>query len=150
MQRCSFNSKLGPFHDGELDDVHRMELEQHILICADCAAELDEYRAVSGRLTSIAVPPASAQFLRRLQASADRIDQLSLARFVLRLTGVAAAVFLMARGYLAFVDQSPGRVPVGLAAWEQKAIAPEVDNPNSSADTQFSDFIAAGLSGGRQ
>lgn len=41
-----FSPRLSDYHDGELAPPERVELEAHLVQCADCRAELEELRAL--------------------------------------------------------------------------------------------------------
>ena len=50
MCACEREALLGPYHDGELSDAARREVEAHVASCPDCARELQRLRAISQRL----------------------------------------------------------------------------------------------------
>lgn len=53
MCACEREALLGPYHDGELSDAARREVEAHVAACPDCARELHRLRAISRRLESL-------------------------------------------------------------------------------------------------
>jgi anti-sigma factor RsiW len=101
--------------DGELDAVHSLQLEQHLLSCADCTAQLERMRAVKRLVGQTGVrwrAPAHvrAQVLaavaRDAQASATKAGGPAMARFSLAgfvrqwlfvpsLAALAASLFLV-------------------------------------------------------
>jgi anti-sigma factor RsiW len=149
MSTCPKSSRLSLYHDGQLRAEQRGQIEEHLITCAECAAELDDIRYLSEQLAEAVLPPAPHSLIRRLHACADRLDQLTLARFVRRLTAIAAAVFLIAAIYMVRAQQSPARPAVELTPWEQKAIAPEVDLTSAGGESQFFDFLSQDLLGDR-
>jgi len=47
---CDFNSELiGAYHDGELDPAQKAAVEEHLKVCASCAALLEQMRSLSRR-----------------------------------------------------------------------------------------------------
>ena len=48
MASCPFNEQISAFHDGEVDDARRAEIERHLRDCPSCAAELNRLEAMRG------------------------------------------------------------------------------------------------------
>jgi hypothetical protein len=74
MCACERDAQLGPYHDGELSDAARREVEAHVAACPDCARELDRLRAISRRLEPLRETRLSHRQksdLSSLHASAD-------------------------------------------------------------------------------
>src|SRR5665213_1757249 len=96
MMPCEFENMLGRYHDGELPQIQRASVESHLRECPSCAAVLEQLATISHTLQSAALPKASPLFLARLEALAERVEDMSAFRFVMRLTAAAAAIFIVA------------------------------------------------------
>ncbi|HWE00943.1 MAG TPA: zf-HC2 domain-containing protein [Tepidisphaeraceae bacterium] len=154
MAPCEFEKILGRYLDGELPQAQRARVEIHLRDCASCAAELDQLAAISRTLRLAPLPRASGAFLARLEALADRVEDVSAFRFVIRLTAAAAAIFIVATVQWS-LHRTPALQPTVTTAYsstEKAMIDPESAIPavasNSAADPQL-DFIVQGLTGGR-
>src|SRR2546423_12143576 len=96
MAECDLNPMLSPYYDGELEADERRRVEVHLRFCAECAAEVEKMRLLSAALASMAVPQASSDLAARIASRGNRLDDLTLVRFVRRLTAVAAALLALA------------------------------------------------------
>jgi anti-sigma factor RsiW len=154
MMPCEFENMLSRYHDGELSEPERAGVENHVRECASCAVELEQLQAISHTLQSAVVPKASPLFLARLEALAERVEDVSAFRFVMRLTAAAAAIFIVATVQWSLHRTPTIQAPVTTAfsSTEKAMIDPESAIPsvasNTAADPQL-DFIVQGLSGGR-
>lgn len=154
MADCEINPMLSPYYDGELDEADRRRVEMHLRFCPQCAAEVEKMRLLSAALASMAVPLASPALVTRIESQSKRLDELTLARFVRRLTAVAAAVLALA--VCRWTIDRPAEMfsPPTLSTWERAAIDPNPGTPDpasvASIDNPFDEFIARDLSGGVQ
>ncbi|MDB5292633.1 MAG: hypothetical protein JWL69_3874 [Phycisphaerales bacterium] len=149
MAACEYSLRVNAYHDGELPDAQRREVEEHLAACPACAAELEQLRGFSHVLGSIVIPRISPSFVRHLQSLAQPLEEVLLIRFGRRLTAAAAAVMLLATGYWVMNRQAPAAPPsntVTFAAWEQEVIYPDT---RDAGDSPFDDFLRQDLSGGR-
>jgi anti-sigma factor RsiW len=157
MNACEFNSMLGRYHDGELSAGQYAQFEQHLAGCGECPAELEQLRAISRALRAESMPHATAMFMARLESMASNVEDVTVVRFVRRLTAAAAAILLAAT--LQWSLHSPPAVqPVakGPSSDETMIIDPETaannalpdNNSLASADAQFGP-LASELTGGR-
>ncbi len=87
---------VSAYVDGELAPAARAEIEEHLAICAACAAQVSEERALRGRLRALEapVPPAGLEHAvrRRLRGAGRRPTPLVALRVALPL----AATLLLA------------------------------------------------------
>ena len=98
---CEFQSRLGAFHDGELDaDAERID-ERHLALCEACRAELQGIRELSDMAGQIGLDGMSPVALRRLHRAIDRQRQYaSVFRIAGVLTGLAASAMVVGAAWL--------------------------------------------------
>ena len=166
MAECEMNSMLSAYYDGELTPQERQRMQTHLHYCSECAAELDRMRVLSAALSAMAIPEPSVDFVGKLQAQGDRVEQATILRFARRLTAVAAAVLMLAMArsnVVSFLNANRSQPAsrqnnVGLAMWERAAIDPRPGVPVAAnpvvasidLDSQFDEFMAHDLTGGDQ
>ena len=72
LQCVALVDGLTDYLDGEVDEGHRMRVEQHLETCEGCRAALDQFQTViglAGRLTAADVAHIDAQVRDRLIAT---------------------------------------------------------------------------------
>lgn len=158
MNACELNSTLNRYFDDELPPAQRASFERHLRDCAPCASELEQLRGLSCQVRSMALPKASADFLTRLDALSDRVQDVTVIRFATRLTAAAAAILVAATCHWALVSRdsaaSADASSTALTRTETAMVDPEsavaYDTASASAvsDVQL-DPIMQNLSGGR-
>lgn len=149
MSACHGLKKIALYHDGRLSLSEQQAVEDHLLICSECANELEDLELISRQLKDVHLPRASPNLVDRLHSRADDLDRILLTRFVARLSAIAAAALLAIGICLSFFRHNPVGSRAALASWEQSAIAPELNGSSSSTEGQFVEFVAQDLSGGR-
>lgn len=148
MSACQGLKKIALYHDGRLSLSEQQDVEAHLLICPECANELDDLELISRQLKDARLPGASPRLVDRLHSRADDLDRILLTRFVARLSAFAAALVAVVTCY-SFLGHNPVGSRAAIASWEQSAIAPDLNGSNSSTEGQFVEFVAQDLSGGR-
>jgi hypothetical protein len=163
MDVCEFSMMLGRYHDDELPPDQRRRVQLHLRECPPCATELEQIQAMSQALRAsglAAAPKASQQFLARLEALADQVEDTAVLRFVTRLTAAAAAILLAATLQWSFhqMNVTPAQpnvaTPIALAPDEKMVIDPDSNVPtpgndvSSVTETQL-DGILPAVSGDR-
>jgi anti-sigma factor RsiW len=161
MHNCQNAANVGRYHDDALPPAERAAFEAHLPACPACAEELRQLSAIRRALRTMAVPTASREFVADLQSQWDHIPQLTVFRFVSRLTKVAAVVAVVAMGHLAYEAMArpaqSAQVPsVAPAAWEQVAIAPDSskelttdEQSPANSEPRFAQFVVQDLGGER-
>jgi anti-sigma factor RsiW len=96
MARCDdIKLLLGPFEDGELEPHEMQEVARHVVGCADCEAELADYRTLAVSLRGVAVTPDLAGFSAAVLA---RIEELPIPfgvrirRYLTSFSGIGATI----------------------------------------------------------
>ena len=157
MAECEFSTMLSPYYDGELSPSEHERVERHVLDCQDCALELERMQAISRALSTLIVPDVAPTSPVGPKSPDKTDEEIALARFVRRMTTVAAAVLAASVIRWSFVGQrAPAPVPAAsISNWERAAIDPDpatntivASTADPSTDTQFDDFLARDLSGG--
>ncbi len=149
MSACHGLEKIALYHDGRLSLSEQRDVEAHLLICSECANELEDLELISKEFKSARLPGASPGLVDRLHSRAADLDQILLTRFVARLSAIAAAALVAIGICLSFFGRNPVSSRAALASWEQSAIAPDLNGSSSSTQGQFVEFVAQDLSGGR-
>jgi anti-sigma factor RsiW len=120
MDPCPQIPSISAYHDGELSAERQGHVEQHLLECARCSAELASLKRLSARVAADApVTTLSPDAMRRFHRHVDQMTDRSLLRFAELLTGLAAAV-LVAATLWAFRPVSVSAEPV--PHWQQAAV----------------------------
>lgn len=110
MLQCEFQQRLNAYHDGELDERARREVEAHAHACEGCAAQLAAMRQLSGLIRSGARARAAAdaprpEELARMHGAVSRVAREARDRPLLRIAGglsaVAASVLIISGVWLA-------------------------------------------------
>lgn len=90
---------IAAYHDGELTEPQRSQVERLVEQDAGAAAELAALRELSAAMSAVARPAIDPALLASLHRQIDREDPV-LARLTGWLTTAAAAVFLVCSGLL--------------------------------------------------
>jgi anti-sigma factor RsiW len=100
---------------GALEPEEQVELERHVANCAECAAELDRWRALAGGLKRLPTPQPSPMLVERVRASFEQ----AAAERVERLRSVAALALLVMFSWTLTLASWPvvRAASNGLASW---------------------------------
>ncbi len=145
MESCSHISRISAYHDGELPDGRRAEVEAHLQHCPQCAAELAELQTMSAMLERMPRRQLDPLGLARLHQQVDSLTDRSLLRFVEMLSGLAAALLVAASVWLV---QAPEAAAQPLPAWERAAVTLQTEPANGSQTMQAAEWIVSDLSPG--
>jgi hypothetical protein len=159
---CEFGSRLGAFHDGELDADAERIVERHLASCEACRAELQEIRELSDMAGQIGIDGMSQLARRRIHKAIDGEQQYgSIFRIAGVLTGLAASVMVIGAAWLVERPDT-GRAIVVLPPessdkWDYLALnlrsdpLPttqwEVNNQQMLAQNDLTNWMVEGLSG---
>jgi anti-sigma factor RsiW len=149
MSACHGLKNIALYHDGRLSLTEQRAVEAHLLICPECAIELEDLESISKQFENARLPGASPGLVDRLHSRAEDLDRILLTRFVARLTAISAAALVAIGICLTIFGHNSAHSRASLASWEQSAIAPELNGSNSGTEGQFVEFVAQDLSGGR-
>jgi anti-sigma factor RsiW len=94
MQKCDLIAKLDAYHDGELDEAERLEMEAHLRECPACAAELAVMNSVSRLFQNQARAGLSQIGMYRLHREIDGAMEEGVLRIMRVLSGIAACVLI--------------------------------------------------------
>lgn len=146
MNTCSWTSRLGAYHDGELPAPEAAALEAHLGDCALCQRELRDYRRLSLMLGRIDIPELSVSSVARIKRQIQREGNVFILRFARRMTGVAAALLLA--GTLWLINANTSNVAAApVNDWEAAAVSPNVDaTQQNTGAVQLAMWIQTDLS----
>lgn len=94
MATCPFGEHLSAYHDGQLDERQRSEIERHLPNCPSCSAELGQLRDLSAMFASAPRARLSQIAMHRLHARVEEAMDEPLLRFVRVLSAIAACVLV--------------------------------------------------------
>lgn len=146
MGTCDHEHRISAFYDGELTPAERAAFEAHLPGCAECAAALADFGAISGMIAGAPRPEVSQVFRRRLTEIPAGERDRTLARTTAALTAVAAGLLLAGTAWL-WVN-SPRTAPA--PAWEIAAVVGEADaRAADDPDVQLAAWVVGDLSSRR-
>jgi anti-sigma factor RsiW len=144
---CEYSARLDGYHDDELSDADARALKVHLDTCDSCRetlAELAEIRDAFRRLPEETMSSAAlARAHAAAEASAEPLGSqadLSVTRFALLLTGLAASVMIIATAWLQTTPEASLSQPVAVVEtsaapeWERVAITLDVDQYRQPAN----------------
>ncbi|HSU66498.1 MAG TPA: zf-HC2 domain-containing protein [Tepidisphaeraceae bacterium] len=155
MDTCPYSLQLSAYHDGELSEAQRRQVEQHLeSACPACAAELQQWQRLSSLLASapaLRLPVAAREELYKLAPVVREAGFIRLAEWT---TALAASVMIAASAWLVVGHKAVA--PTSVTAPTQVADnswVPIFKNPNQNLDTvadagseaQFSDWVVTNL-----
>jgi len=100
MASCPTSQQLSAYHDGELDEALRLEIQRHLPTCAACNAELARLGALSALVAEAPGAKLSQIGLHRLHRRVEQAMEEGLMRFVRVLNTVAACVLIAGSAFL--------------------------------------------------
>jgi anti-sigma factor RsiW len=144
MSDCDYSYKLNAYHDDELSDEERHELEEHIQACPHCTRELERLQKLSALFQSAPIPDIPEETLARVHQSLQTRQGKGTLRFVELLT--AAAVLVLLVGSVLNLRMEPQR-EIYDSSWEQTALTLQVEVPSTeSPELQVTEWLVANLS----
>jgi len=133
---CPTNEQLSAFHDGELDEVRRVEIEGHLRHCRTCGAELERLQAMSRLLGAAPAARLLPIGLHRLHRQVDQAMEEGFLRFVRVLNTIAACVLIAGSAWLMAKTREDQTVQSPMPAappWVGVDVAS--DSPSGAAST---------------
>jgi anti-sigma factor RsiW len=137
MSECSQNNLrlLHRYHDGELDSADRRQVEQHLSECAECRGQLNELRALSGRLVEVRLDPITSDEQDRLHQAISAVTSgftdHAIIRMAFSMAAIAASLLIVTSVWL--VTSMQGRSDASGAGgspqdWQQVAMTLHSDS----------------------
>jgi Putative zinc-finger len=130
MSECPNNLRLSAYHDGELDESGRAEVERHLRDCPSCAAELAQLREMSRLFASQESPRLLPIAVHRLHKKVDDAMEEGLLRFMRVFNAIAACVLIAGSAWLMMKPR--GQNPTVEPAIATPAVPPWVNVENIS------------------
>ncbi len=100
MASCPTSQQLSAYHDGELDEALRLEIQRHLPVCPACSTELARLGALSTLVAEYPAAKLSQIGLHRLHRRVEQAMEEGLMRFVRVLNTVAACVLIAGSAFL--------------------------------------------------
>ena len=144
MSECEHAPRISAYHDGELPESSRLDLEAHIRQCPVCAAELARLQGLSRLLAGLGRSEMPREALERVHQAVDRQPNVALVRMAEVFTAVAASILVVSSVWLwkiSAAGAAPGQIPL----WETAAVAPQ-DPSGVAAQEQLARWIVQDLS----
>jgi anti-sigma factor RsiW len=148
MASCPTSQQLSAFHDGEVDETRRTEIEEHLRDCPACAAELDRLAAVSRLFTTVPSIRLSQIGLHRLHRRMDQAMEEGFLRFVRVLNAIAACVLVAGSAWLLLKTRDSRAVEIATPAappWVVSEVSD--DTPTGAYSTPAAAWYLADDSG---
>ncbi|MGD0388765.1 MAG: zf-HC2 domain-containing protein [Tepidisphaeraceae bacterium] len=138
MASCPTSEQLSAFHDGEIDEVRRVEIERHLRQCPLCGAEMERLQAISRLLGAAPAAKLLPIGLHRLHRRVDQAMEEGLLRFVRVLNTIAACVLIAGSACLMVKTRENQTVQSPMPAappWVGVDVAETSDSPSGAAST---------------
>lgn len=147
METCPYSPQISAYHDGQLADEVRLQVEQHLnSACPACALELQQWRRLSSLIFASAAPALPEGVRKNLYKLAPAVREASFIRLAEWTTALAASVLIAVSAWMMIGRQPSGAQPSEPARWTTYAfgdsLATTTDVPSDSqADPQFVDYV---------
>lgn len=153
MEMCPYSQQISAYHDGELAEDARLQLEQHLnSACPACALELRQWRRLSSMILSGAAPALPEGVRKKLYQLAPAVRDASFIRLAEWTTALAASVLIAVSTWMMISRQSAGPVPGEPAQWKAVAFSDSLataDVPtDAQAEPQFVDYVVTSYAAG--
>jgi anti-sigma factor RsiW len=138
MATCPTSQLLSAYHDGELDQALRLEIERHLPECPACRAEIARLEAMSALFAQAPAAKLSQIGLHRLHRQVDEAMEEWLIRFVRVLNTVAACVLIAGSAFLmvrAREDRTVENTTPAAPPWVGVDVAEASDTSTGAATT---------------
>ena len=146
MNECEQAGMLGAYHDGEMSPDRRVDFEQHLRQCPQCAAELARIVRLTGLLGCLGGQEMPRSSLDRLHGAVDLLPSAGIIRMARGLTAVAAMILLVCM--IGLTRQAPARGSLsGMPLWEAEVVTQEsVEPPSSGPEELWASWVVQDLS----
>lgn len=138
MATCPTSQQLSAFHDGEVDEALRGEIERHLPQCASCSAEIARLGAITAIFAEAPAVKLSQIGMHRLHRRVDQAMEEGLLRFVRVLNTVAACVLIGGSAFLmtrARQDRTVETTAPAAPPWVGVDVAEASDSPTGAVTT---------------
>ncbi|MBM4016942.1 MAG: hypothetical protein FJ288_01225 [Planctomycetes bacterium] len=144
MIECEQGQRVGAYHDGELPEASRAEVERHLRECPVCAAELRRLRRLSDLMRAAGGAEMPGEVLARLHQSVDMQPKITMLHVAEVFVAAAASILLVSCVWLWRISAAgadSGQIPL----WETAAVAPQ-DPSAVASQEQLAQWIVHDLS----
>ena len=100
MNKCESTIQIEAYHDNQLSDTDRAQVELHLAECMPCAEELSMLRRLSTKFAALPPIRLSQMALHRMHNNIDQMMDRSMLRFARMMTGIAALLLIGCCGWM--------------------------------------------------
>jgi anti-sigma factor RsiW len=132
MADCVFANQLNAYHDGELDEAVREQVQAHLATCPSCRAELSQLVSLSKLLEeslAVEITPLTRQ---ALHVRVERQVSLGLQHWAEASAAVAATILLVCSLWISHLPSRPGQA--ALPVWDSQAMVVPDNSPDGSEE----------------
>lgn len=148
MDTCPYSLQLSAYHDGELSEPQRTQLEQHLeTACVPCQTELRQLRRLSSIFSASPVVHLSNAARDRLNKLAPQIRDVGVIRLAEWVTALAASVLVAVSTWM-LVNRQHAQPRTEPLSTETMVLATSsyTDLPTDvRSDAQFDDWVTTNL-----
>jgi hypothetical protein len=148
METCPYSLQLSAYHDGELTEEQRRQLEQHLgSACPACQSELRQWRRLTSILNSATFSQLSQGAREKLIALAPMVREAGVIRLAEWVTALAASVLIAASTWMLVNRQhvQPASEPLAVAPLVLDTSRFADLSSDSQAEPQFDDWVVTNL-----
>jgi|GEM_PF-5800131 len=152
MNNCEQENLVCPYHDGELDELRRLQVENHLTLCGVCRQRLREFQGLTERLSRVSVNGMSQMEQARMHWVVERarvdLSSRALMRLAMPLLGMAASLLVVTSVWLVDNGGVGRSARTGTLAqsdssdWQRVAM-------NFHSDNKLPDWMVRSLGGDR-
>ena len=147
MATCELTQRMIALHDGEVGAEERGRLQEHVLHCPECAAELERLRAISRLMASADVPVLSPAGLRRLHDAVDAASEKAIFRMAGEFAAAAAALLIISVAWLLAAGEAGTARARADSEWERAAVMQPAEPAGGlTQELQVAQWIVENLS----
>jgi anti-sigma factor RsiW len=147
MNDCPESVRLGAYRDGELPPADCRRLEEHLLDCPACAAEMSRLSRCLSLIAAARPAEAPAALLARLHRAADQQPRLTGVLHLAEAFAAIAATILLA-SVIWLIQMPAGRESSAQAAtWE--AVAQATQESSATPRDQLAQLVEYQTEDGR-
>lgn len=153
METCPYSQQISAYHDGELAEAERLQLEQHLnSACPACTLELQQWRRLSAMILAAAAPALPESARRKLYQLAPVVRDASFIRLAEWATALAASVLIAVSGWMMINRQSSRSTAAEPAKWKIYAFGDSLATTDvatdSQAEPQLVDYVVTSYAAG--
>ena len=146
MARCKHIFRMGAFYDGQLAEEEQRRLQDHVAVCRDCAAEIEQLEALSRLLARAEAPRLSPAALERMHQAVGNMGERVVFGTARAFAMAAAALLAVCAVWLWQGDGGPDAYAAEAPEWERAAVFQQAAiGGDLSVEAQLAQWIVEDL-----